>query len=166
MAETQAPKSAADVLAEILLQEKAEQAQERQVKKAKLGESDDRRKQQDADNLARQERQYANCDHLQGNHKLGESPFKEVGHMSLHTFGGPSTTDARRIRCNKCGHKWYPGDKAESYVRNGVRVNNPTGMGWKEAYKFVMRFKSMGNKPSAGFIDVFVIPPVHADDEE
>lgn len=156
-------KTSTDILAELMLKERAEVEEQRQEKKQKLADADTRRQASDAEKIKNENRRMSNCDHLQGNHKLGEAPFIERSHMSLHTFGGPSTTDARRIRCNKCGHKWYPGDGAEFYVRDGVKVPNPTGMGWKDAYKVIMKGKTTGNKPSTGFIDVFTAP-VHQEE--
>lgn len=160
-------KSSTDVLAELMLKREAVQEQEKLDKEAKYKEADARRKASDGEKLRNENRKFANCDHLQGNHKNGEAPFREISHMSLHTFGGPSTVDRRRIRCNKCGHKWYPGDGADTYRRDaqglpgkkGAEVPNPTGISWLAAYKTVTRSKTIGNKPSTGFIDVMQAAP-------
>jgi hypothetical protein len=144
--------SANDILAELLLQEKAEAAQKREEEKQKYAMLLQRRKASEMAQLSNQDRIYANCDHLQGNHKNGESPFKEVTHMSLHTFAD----NTMRIRCNKCGFRWFPGDTDEFIVRDGVKLNNPTSIGWKQAKKTVQKYTNMGNKPSTGFITVTV----------
>lgn len=151
-------KSSTDILAEVMLRREAKEEQARTDQETKYAEADVRRRASDAEKLKNEFRRFGNCDHLQGNHKLGEAPFIERSHLSLHTFGGPSTVDNRRIRCNKCGHKWFPGDGQENYKRDGVMVPNPTGMSWKDAYKVIMKSKTTGNKPSTGFIDVFTAP--------
>jgi len=156
-----AAKSSTDVLAEIMLRRELKDEQERQNKEVRNTVADARRKKEDAGKLENDRRRQTNCDHLQGNHRLGESPFREISHLSLHTFGGPSTTDNRRIRCNKCGFRWYPGDLAETIVRDGQKIDNPTTISWKEAYKIIMKNKNVGNKPSTGFIDVFVAAPAY-----
>lgn len=155
MAEVQEKKSSTDVLAEILLKREMKEEQEKLDKEAKYAEKNKKRIAQDAQTIKNLNRQYANCDHLQGNHKNGEIPFKEVTHMSLHTF----QDNTKRIRCNKCGFKWFPGDTAEVIKRDGVKQDNPTGIGWKEAYKTCLRYKNVGNKPSCGFITVEVKVP-------
>jgi hypothetical protein len=155
--------TATEILARLALEDRAEAMQVKRDAKAKLAAADERRKQQDADKLAKDQRIYANCDHLQGNHKLGTKPPREIGSLSLHTYGGPSTADTRRIRCNKCGHRWFPGDKRKTYFRNGEQVDNPTKMNWKDAFEFCMKYQTQGNKPSAGFIDI--APPKQRDND-
>ena len=153
-----------DILARLMLEEKAEAQEKKTVERQRQAVKVARHQAADQDQLRNDNRRQANCDHLQGNHKHGEAPFKEVSHLSLHTYGGPSTSDNRRIRCNKCGFKWYPGDTETTLLVSRLRDNreplpNPTGMSWKDAYKAVMRYKNQGNKPSTGFIDVIVPPP-------
>lgn len=156
--------SATEILAELMLRREMKDEQTKAANEARLAVKLVRQQQADADSVKNENRRHANCDHLQGNHKNGEAPFREISHLSLHTYGGPSTEDNRRIRCNKCGAKWYPGDTAEIYCISKLRGNdeklpNPTVMSWKDAYKTVMRNKSQGNKPSSGFIDVMLTPP-------
>jgi hypothetical protein len=136
------------ILANLLLQEKAEAAEARKIKAARLATREKNRLLQDAQKVENEIRRQGNCDHLQGNHKLGEMPFKEVSHLSLHTF----QDNSKRIRCNKCGFKWFPGDTASTIKRGKETMPNPTGWGWQEAYKQVMKFKNQGNKPSTGFL--------------
>ena len=100
------------------------------------------------------------CDHLQGNHASGEAPIRELDNLSLHTY----QDNTKRIRCNKCGFHWHPGDTAEFYyrwvagIKTSAKLTNPTGMGWAEAYKRVISGKTTGNKPSCGFVTVTVAP--------
>jgi hypothetical protein len=156
MAEKKTEKTATDILAEIALEERAEKIQAARDVKARLSEATERRKASEKVQFSTQLRVWQNCDHLQGNHRPGEMPFKEISHLSLHTYHD----NVRRIRCNKCGFIWHPGDTAEFYFvwrdgkSTGEKRENPTGIGWKEAYKTVQRFSTIGNKPSRGFITV------------
>lgn len=162
----EAKKDATQILAELMLEEKAEKVKAAQDAKALLEKKNKQRIKTDAEKFANELRRQGNCDHLQGNHKIGEAPFREIGALSMHTFQDASS----RIRCNKCGFKWYPKDTVEFLPPNKVRGNtapiaNPTGMSWTDAYKMCMKFKNLGNKPSTGFITMNVSPVVQAVEE-
>jgi len=146
-------KSATDILAEIALEERAEKIQAARQEKDRYNAALARRMSQDAELTKNKTTRMANCDHLQGNHKPGEMPFRELPHLSKHTFQDNRT----RIHCNKCNFNWFPGDTNETIFRAdhaGMKqeLPNPTGMGWKEVNKMVTRFQSVSNKPSRAFI--------------
>jgi hypothetical protein len=147
--------SAQDILADIMLRREAKEEKEKLQAEAKYAEKDARRQKQDAQKLASDVRRYTNCDHLQGNHKLGEEPFKVVAHLSHHTY----QSGIQRIRCNKCGFRWFPGDTQDHIKRSGKVSKNPTGMSYKDAVKMCMKSKNMGNKPSKGFVLVVAPTP-------
>jgi hypothetical protein len=143
-----------DILADILLQERVDKQQAAQEVKTRNADALERRKQQELGMLDIQNRVYSNCDHLQGNHKPGEAPFREISHLSMHTFFDKT----RRIRCNKCGFRWRPGDTDKTITRQGITSTNPTGISWKDANKIVQKFVTVGNKPSKGFLVIDLAP--------
>jgi len=53
--------------------------------------------------------------------------------VSHHTFPDGNTY----IRCLICGAKWHRGDTPELWEKNGKMVENPTGIGWRQAIKMV-----------------------------
>jgi hypothetical protein len=156
----QPTKSATDVLAEIMLRREAKEEQAKLDAEKRTSDASDRQRKMDEGKLKNTHRRQSLCDHLQGNHASGEAPIRELDNLSLHTY----QDNTKRIRCNKCGFHWHPGDTAEFYyrwvagIKTSAKLTNPTGMGWAEAYKRVIRGKTTGNKPSCGFVTVTVAP--------
>src|SRR5580700_2500725 len=108
-------KSASEILAEVLLRREAKEEAKKQQDETVYAEKDARRRKQDAQQQANDQRRFANCDHLCGNHKNGEEPMKWTPNLSHHTF----QSGIERIRCNKCGFRWFRGDMQETIKRNG-----------------------------------------------
>jgi hypothetical protein len=68
------------------------------------------------------------CSHRKGDGKVGSGAITTDYNVSMHTFPDAS----KRIRCNGCGKKWFPGKD-----------------GWKEAVEMV---KQSTNIPSSSEI--------------
>jgi hypothetical protein len=82
-----------------------------------------------------------NCKHLKGGGNRRKSQAKDPS-VYGHTF----TDGKMHIKCTICKAKWMPGDTAEFYLRNGKKVPNWTGIGWKEASEMAA---DSSNRPSS-----------------
>lgn len=83
-----------------------------------------------AEDARRKFRRWKNCNHLRG--LTGPNyvaPLIKVSFLGLHIF--PDNTV--RIKCEKCGMKWYKTDTAEFIVRDGQKQENPTGLSFHDA---------------------------------
>ena len=152
--QTEQPKeSAVEILARLALEEKADKMAKQQADKAAYAQKLATRQQSDAKLAAKEQRKYANCDHLQGNHKRGEIPARKISALYSHLFNN----GVERYRCSKCGFRWFRQDTPDYIVRNGKQEPNPTGMGWKEAVKHTIDYAGFGsNKPSKAWVRVNV----------
>lgn len=78
-----------------------------------------------------QARKYAKCDHLHGKTGKGYVAPKIRSYiLGKHIF--PDGTV--RIKCEKCGMKWYRTDTREYIIRDGQKLPNPTGLSFQDAY--------------------------------
>jgi hypothetical protein len=141
-------KSANEILAELMLEERREKQQAKQdaadKKKAAAERQMALEAQQDKDRNSKQ----GACDHLMGNHVRGrERPSREIPDLSLHTY----SSGRSRIKCNRCRFEWRPKDSKKNIFRDGKTLPNPTGQGWKEMYEKVIQNSNLGNKPSRAF---------------
>jgi hypothetical protein len=82
-----------------------------------------------------------NCRHLKGGKGKSKRQQKDPA-VYLHTF----TDGKSHIKCQLCGAIWKPGDTAEHFLRNGDKIDNWTGIGWREATEMV---EDSSNKPSS-----------------
>lgn len=112
---------------------------------------EERRKESERYALAIIENQ-SKCKHLKGGSFRRRSQAIDPA-VYGHTFADGKT----RIICNLCKAKWYPGDTAEFFLRNGKKVPNWTGIGWREA---VAMAENSSNRPSSS-----ERPPVGAANE-
>lgn len=89
----------------------------------------DQARRRDSENytVAKIEAQKA-CRHLKGGkgRQRGQQRDPAVYH---HTF----TNGSVQIKCNLCQAKWFPGDTDEYLTRNGSKIPNWTGIGWRKA---------------------------------
>lgn len=75
-------------------------------------------------------RRWAACDHLRGKIGTGfRAPLIKTSFLGLHIF--PDNTV--RVKCEKCGMKWYKTDTREHIIRDGQKLSNPTGMSFIDA---------------------------------
>jgi hypothetical protein len=81
------------------------------------------------------------CRHLKGGkgRQRGQQRDPAVYH---HIF----TDRTQVIKCNLCGARWLPGDTDEYLTRNGNKIPNWTGIGWRRAYEMC---EDSSNKPSS-----------------
>ncbi len=94
----------------------------------------------------------ATCDHRKGT--TGKVPTRIVDyHLSVFTFVGNKV----RIRCNKCGFKWYQFDRSQDYIiRDKQKLPNPTKMTFNDAFKLTIRGNT-SNQPARS--ETWITPP-------
>ena len=68
------------------------------------------------------------CKHMKGGNSRQRGQQRDPA-VYMHTFTDGSTV----IKCQLCAAKWMPKDTAEFLYRGNVRIENWTGIGWKEA---------------------------------
>jgi hypothetical protein len=102
----------------------------------------DKARRRDSENytVAKIEAQKA-CRHLKGGkgRQRGQQKDWNVYH---HVF----TDRSVHIKCNGCGARWLPGDTDEYLTRNGSKIPNWTGIGWKRAQDMA---EDSSNRPSS-----------------
>ncbi len=131
-----APEVASDattlqLLVQLLLAERQESLLERQEKARALGARNDQRRKNADYVVAEKNKIQAMCTHKKGGRGL-KSPKTDYA-VYFHTF-----TDASSyIRCQICGMKWRNQDTTQFIFRSGNKMDNHTGIGWKEAYEMV-----------------------------
>lgn len=151
MSDIEPKQSAQDIIAEMMLAERYEKLKKESAAKANFEMKKAQRDKTDAALAAKDERNYANCDHLQGNHKRGEIPQRKVSALNHHTFHNK----VARYHCTKCGFKWFKQDTKKHLLRNGKKVPNPTKMSYADAQLHTMTNSGYGqNKPSKAFMRV------------
>lgn len=81
------------------------------------------------------------CRHLKGGkgRQRGQQRDPAVFH---HIF----TDRTQVIKCNLCAARWLPGDTDEYLTRNGSKIPNWTGIGWKRAQDMA---EDSSNRPSS-----------------
>jgi hypothetical protein len=151
--ELQPQKSAQDIMAEIMLEERAEKIAKAAAEKASHAQKLAVRQKNEKAIIAKDNRKYANCDHLQGNHKRGEAPMRRISALYEHLFNN----GVNRYRCLKCGFRWFQQDTQEYIIRNGKKEENPTKMSYADATRHTIENSGFGsNKPSKAWVRVNV----------
>jgi hypothetical protein len=90
----------------------------------------DQQRRRDSENytIAKIEAQ-KNCKHLKGGTGRQRAQAKDPA-VYFHIF----TDRTQAIKCNLCGARWLPGDTDEYLTRNGSKIPNWTGIGWRRAW--------------------------------
>jgi hypothetical protein len=99
-----------------------------------------RRKDSENYTIAKIETQKA-CKHLKGGAGRNRGQQKDPAVYS-HIF----TDRTQVIKCQLCGARWLPGDTDEYLTRNGSKIPNWTGIGWRRAVEMA---EDSSNKPSS-----------------
>jgi hypothetical protein len=102
----------------------------------------DQARRRDSENytIAKIELQKA-CKHLKGGKGRQRGQQKDPAVYS-HIF-----TDRKQvIKCQLCGARWLPGDTDEYLTRNGSKIPNWTGIGWRRAVEMA---EDSSNRPSS-----------------
>lgn len=91
----------------------------------------DQQRRRDSENYtsAKIESQKA-CKHLKGGTGRQRAQAKDPA-VYLHIF----TDRTQVIKCTLCGARWLPGDTDEYLTRNGSKMPNWTGIGWRRAWE-------------------------------
>jgi len=81
------------------------------------------------------------CKHLKG------GAGRTKGHQRDPAVYGHTFTDGKvHIKCTLCKAKWMPKDTADYLDRNGSKIPNWTGIGWREALAMA---EDSSNRPSS-----------------
>lgn len=119
------------LLVQLLLAERQEALIEKQEKQRALAARNDQRRINAEYTVAEKNKIQSICTHKKGGKGL-RSPKTDYA-VYFHTF-----TDASSyIRCQICGMKWRNQDTKEHVFRGGNKLDNHTGIGWKEAFEMV-----------------------------
>lgn len=81
------------------------------------------------------------CKHLKGGKGRTRGQQRDPA-VYFHTYPNGD----RVIKCTLCSAKWTPKDTADYLDRNGNKIPNWTGIGWREAFEMV---EDSSNKPSS-----------------
>ncbi|SRR5258708_11721581 len=81
------------------------------------------------------------CRHLKGGKGRSRAQQRDPA-VFLHTF----TDRTQVIKCHLCAARWMPGDTDEYLTRNGSKIPNWTGIGWRRAMEMA---EDSSNKPSS-----------------
>jgi hypothetical protein len=119
------------LLVQLLLAERQEAMQDRKAQSEARLERDKQRRINADYNVAEKRQSQALCSHKKGGKGL-RGPRVDYA-ISFHTFVSAESY----IRCLICGMKWKNTDTAEFITRRGKKIENHTGIGWKEAYKML-----------------------------
>lgn len=82
-----------------------------------------------------------NCKHLKGGSGRTRGQQRDPA-VYPHTFTDGTTV----IKCHLCSARWLPGDTDEYLTRNGSKIPNWTGIGWRRAQEMA---EDSSNKPSS-----------------
>lgn len=119
------------LLVQLLLAERQEAMIERQERQKARAAREEQRRANSEFNLQEKRQAQAICTHKKGGRGL-KGPKVDYA-VSFHTF----VNGESYIRCLVCGMKWKDTDTAEYLVRRGERIENHTGISWKEAFRMV-----------------------------
>ncbi len=102
----------------------------------------DQQRRRDSENytVAKIEAQKA-CKHLKGGKGRQRAQAKDPA-VYHHIF----TDRTQVIKCQLCGARWMPGDTDEYLTRNGSKIPNWTGIGWRRASEMA---EDSSNRPSS-----------------
>lgn len=112
-----------------------EQALETQIK----ARDEERKKESERFTIALIESQKA-CKHLKGGPGRSRGQQRDPA-VYQHTF----TDGKTQIKCTLCKAKWMPKDTEDYLDRNGSKIPNWTGIGWRQACELAM---DSTNRPS------------------
>ena len=131
-------------LLSIMMAKEARLAEKEAALEAQIKARDEQRKHESEQyTIAKIETQKA-CKHLKGGKGRTRGQQRDPA-VYLHTFPNRDVV----IKCQLCSAKWTPKDTAEYLERNGSKIPNWTGIGWREANIMV---EDSSNKPSASEI--------------
>jgi hypothetical protein len=99
-----------------------------------------RRKESENYTIAKIENQ-KNCKHLKGGKGRTRGQQRDPS-VFPHTF----TDGTIVIKCQLCSARWLPGDTDEYLTRNGSKIPNWTGIGWRRAQEMA---EDSSNKASS-----------------
>jgi hypothetical protein len=99
-----------------------------------------RRKESENFTVAKIETQ-KNCKHLKGGKGRTRGQQRDPA-VYPHTFTDGSVV----IKCHLCSARWLPGDTDEYLTRNGSKIPNWTGIGWRRAQEMA---EDSSNKASS-----------------
>jgi hypothetical protein len=118
------------MLVTMLLTERQEQMEERQVRKAAYVAKEKQRRINAAFQLDQKNKGQSLCTHRKGG-RSGFNPAFVNFAISHHTYVDATTV----IRCLICGMRWKPGDTKQFLIRRGIQIPNHTEWGWADAHK-------------------------------
>lgn len=119
------------MLVQLLLAERQDALEEKKEKLRALQAKNEQRRINSEYAIAEKNKIQAMCTHKKGGRGL-KSPKIDFA-VYFHTF-----TDATSyIRCQICGMKWRNQDTIEHIFRGGKKLDNHTGISWKDAYEMV-----------------------------
>ncbi len=115
-------------LLSIMMAKEARIAEKEAALEVALKARDDQRRQESENyTISKIETQKA-CKHLKGGKGRTRGQQRDPA-VYAHTF-----TDGKVvIKCQLCGARWLPGDTDEYLTRNGSKIPNWTGIGWRRA---------------------------------
>ena len=137
------------LLVQLLLAERQQALEERQDRQRTEKARNDQRKINAEYAVAEKNKVQTMCLHRKG-HKGIKGPRIDYA-VYAHTF----TDNIAYIRCQICGAKWRRLDTPEFLVRGGKKIENHTGIGWKEALNMLSQST---NTPSSSEIQMAVQP--------
>jgi len=144
----QPPKTAEQLMMDVLIADAAARAQEAESKRDSARRKNIARQQSADDNESAKSFRIRRCSHLKGGRNRPYNAAKDYS-IYLHTF----IEGTKQIKCFICGMAWREKDTREHIYRDGRELRNPTfnpptnpGIGWSDALEML---KSTSNKPSS-----------------
>lgn len=129
-----------EVLSALLEKENRIIQKEKLLEQQSQARDEERKRESERYTIAIIETQKA-CRHLKGGNGRTKSQQRDPA-VYGHTF-----TDGKiQIKCTLCKAKWLPKDTAEYLDRNGSKIPNWTGIGWREALAMA---EDSSNRPSS-----------------
>lgn len=129
-----------DVLSALLAKENRIIQKEKLLEEQQAARDEERKKESERYTIAIIENQKA-CKHLKGGSSKARGQQRDPA-VYAHTF-----TDGKvQIKCTLCKAKWMPKDTADYLERNGSKIPNWTGIGWREALAMA---EDSSNRPSS-----------------
>jgi len=137
------------MLVQLLLAERQAALEERQEKQRANQVRDEQRRINAEYNVAEKNKAQAICTHKKGGKGI-KGPRIDFA-VYAHTF----TDNVAYIRCQICGAKWRNQDTKEYLVRKGKKIENHTGIGWREALDMLSQST---NTPSSSEVKMAAQP--------
>jgi hypothetical protein len=128
-------------LLSIMMAKEARLAEKEASLEVALKARDDQRKKESENfTISKIENQKA-CKHLKGGKGRTRGQQRDPA-----VFGHTFTDGTIVIKCQLCQARWLPGDTDEYLTRNGSKIPNWTGIGWRRAQEMA---EDSSNKPSS-----------------